>query len=316
MRPSLLPVVLLALLASGCDIFNRHVTTRFDTRVSTLDVFSRNDTLLVAAGDSGLLAFDISKPKAPRELWRAVLGRDCRCVIAAGGAAYIGTDSGVVVYLLASGGRTRLYAGGASQVVTGLAVDSARLYAATPDGITVFNLTAPDPVSFVPLAGEPTGLARRDSRLFVSLRDWGVRVFSVLPGDSLALDTLRLGRHNRAEGVTASPGGYCIISQGDSGVVVYYSPSPDTVRFDAAGSGSSLSTYATAATDGVQEVSIYVADSSTVTIDKVINRPETHSFSGEMDFAEFTGFTRRICRGGNGYVYTASGDAGVYIIRE
>ncbi len=316
MRPSLLPVVLLALLASTCDIFNPRTTTRFDTRASALDVFVRNDTLLVAAGDSGLLAFDISKPKAPRELWRTVLGRNGLCVIAAGGAAYVGTDSGVVDYNLASGDRTQLHCGGTSQVVTGLAVDSTRLYAATPDGVTVFNLTSPDPVRFVPLAGEPTGLARRDSRLFVSLRDWGVCILNILPGDSLVLDALRLGRHYRAEGVTVSPAGYCIISQADSGFVVCYSPFPDTIAFSAGGGGGNFPTYATAATDGVEEVSIYAADSSTVTIYKVINRPETRSFSEETGFGDFTGFTRRICRSGNGYVYTASGDAGVYIIRE
>ena len=316
MRPSLLPVVLLALLAAGCDLFNPHATTRFDMGASALDVFVRNDTLLVAAGDSGLLAFDISKPKAPRELWRAVLGRDSRCVIAAGGAAYVGTDSGVVTYHLASGDQTRLYCGGTSQVVTDITVDSDRLYAATPDGVTVFNLTSPDPVRFVPLAGEPTGLARRDSRLFVSLRDWGVCVLNTLPGDSFVLDTLRLGRHYRAEGVTVSVGGYCIISQADSGFLVYYSPSPDSAQMDAGGGGGDFPTYATAATDGVQEMSIYAADSSTVMIHKLINRPETGSFSTETDFAGFTGFTRRICLGGNGYVYTASGDAGVYIIRQ
>ena len=316
MRLSLLPVVLLALLASTCGIFNPRTTTHFDTRVSALDVFVRHDTLLVAAGDSGLLAFDVSKPKAPRELWHVVLGRDCRCVIAAGGDACVGTDSGALVYNLVSGGRTWLHCGGTSQVVTGLAVDSTRLYAATSDGVTVFNLTSPDPVRFVPLAGEPTGLARRDSRLFVSLHDWGVRVLNVLPGDSLALDALRLGRHYPAEGVTASSGGYCMVSQADSGFVVYYSPSPDSVRLVAGGGGGNFPTYATAATDGVEELSIYSADSSTVTIYKVINRPETSSFSEETGFGDFTGFTRRVCRGGNGYVYTASGDAGVYIIRE
>jgi hypothetical protein len=159
-------------------------------------------------------------------------------------------------------------------------------------------------------------LARRDSRLFVSLRDWGVCVLNTLPGDSFVLDTLRLGRHYRAEGVTVSVGGYCIISQADSGFLVYYSPSPDSAQMDAGGGGGDFPTYATAATDGVQEMSIYAADSSTVMIHKLINRPETGSFSTETDFAGFTGFTRRICLGGNGYVYTASGDAGVYIIRQ
>jgi hypothetical protein len=313
MRPGLLPVVLLALLASTCDIFNPHATTRFDMGASALDVFVRNDTLLVAAGDSGLLAFDISKPKAPRELWRAVLGRDSRCVIAAGGYAFVGTDSGVLAYRLVSGDRTWLQCGGSNQFVAGLAADSTRLYAASGDGVTVFNLPSMAPVRYAPLAGDPTGLARRDTRLFVSLRDWGVRVFNVVSADSLALDTLQLGRHNRAEGVTMSVGGHCIISQADSGLQVVYSPTPDTVRVDAAGG---FPNYGVAATDGVQEVSIYAADSSTVMIHKLIKKPEMSSFSTTMDFAEFTGFTRRICLGGNGYVYTASGDAGVYIIRE
>jgi len=316
MRLSLLPLVLLGLLASSCDLFNSHATTRFDTGASALDVFVRNDTLLVAAGDSGLLGYDITKPKAPRELWRANIGMACGCVIAAGGGAYVGTDSGVLVYSLVSGGRTWLHCGGTSQFVAGLAADSTRLYAATIDGVTVFDLSSAEPVRYVPVTGEPTGLARRDSRLFVSLRDWGVRVFNILPGDSFVLDTLRLGRHYRAEGVTVSVGGYCVISQADSGVVVCYSPSPDTIGFGAGGGGGSFPTYATSATDGVQEVSIYAADSSTVMIHKLINRPETGSFSTETDFAGFAGFTRRICRGGNGYVYTASGEAGVYIIRE
>ncbi|MCX6844215.1 MAG: hypothetical protein NTX53_18295 [candidate division WOR-3 bacterium] len=315
LRKTLTAAVLAALLTATitCDLFNPRTTTHFQTNSSAADVFARNDTLLVAAGDSGLLAFDISKPKAPRELWRAVLGGDCRCVIADGAAAYVGTDSGVVVYQFQTGDRTRLNAGGTSQVVTGLTADSDRLYAATADGITVFDLTSPEPIKYLPVAGEPTGLARRDSRLFVSLRDWGVRVLNVLPGDSLVLDTLRLGRHTRAEGVTASAGGYCIISQAHSGVVIYYSPTPDTVRMDAGGGG--FITYASTATDGVQEVSIYTADSSTVMINKIIKKPGESSFSGEVG-PDLSGFTRRICLGGNGYVYTASGDAGVYIIRE
>ena len=286
---SLTATVLAALLVATsitCDLFNPHATTRFDTRGSALDVFARNDTLLVAAGDSGLLAFDISKPKAPRELWRIVVTSYCRCVTAENGVAYIGTNAGVVAYGLAHGTRAQFPCGGTSQVVTGLAVDSTRLYAAASDGVTVFSLAAPDSAKFVPLAG-----------------------------DSLALDTLQLGKHNRAEGVIMSPGGYCIISQGDSGVVVYHSPTPDSVELNGGGGGASQPTYATAATDGVRQVYIYEADSSTVVISNLDERGGA-SFGSEMDFAKFTGFTRRICIGGNGYVYTASGDAGVYIIRE
>ncbi|GEM_PF-3538895 len=313
MKPRYLAFALLALLAVGCDVFNPRTTTQFQTSSSAIDVFARNDTLLVAAGDSSLLALDITKPKSPRELWHTNLGRECRCVIAKGAAAYVGTDSGVVVYNLPTGDRTWQYGGGTSQVVASLVADSSRLYVATVDGVTVFDLTSPEPVKYIPMTGEPTGLARRDSRLFVSLRDWGVRVFNILPGDSFALDTLQLGRHNLAEGVTISTGGYCIISQADLGMVIYYSPTPDTVRLDAAGGG--FVTYASAATDGVQEVSIYAADSSAVTVYKIINKPGEVSFAEEM-WPDLSGFTRRICLGGNGYVYTASGDAGIYIIRE
>jgi hypothetical protein len=319
-RRILTAAVLAALLVATsvtCDLFNPHATTRFDIGASVQDVFVRHDTLLVAAGDSGLYAFDISKPKAPRELLRADLGRDCRCVVVQIGriVACVGTDSGVVLYHLANGASQRLLCAGSSQVVNALIVDSSdRILAATADGVTVFDPNLP--MKFIPMSGEPTGLAQRDSRLFVSLRDWGVRVFNILPGDSFALDTLRLGRHNRAEGVTVSAGGYCIVSQGDSGVVVYYSPTPDTVDLCGGGGGSSTSTYAAAATDGTKEVTIYSADSSSVTINKLTNGPGGRSFGGEVGFAEFTGFTRRICRGGNGYVYTASGDAGVYVIRE
>jgi hypothetical protein len=315
MKSRYLALALLGLLAVGCDVFNPRTTTHFQTSSNTIDVFARNDTLLVAAGDSSLFAFDITKPKSPRELWHTNLGRDCRCVIAKGAAAYVGTDSGVVVYNLSTGGRTWQYAGGAGQAVAALAADSTRLFAATADGVTVFDLTSPDPVKYIPMAGEPTGLARRDSRLFVSMRDWGVRVFNILPGDSFVLDTMQLGRHNRAEGVTVSAGGYCVISQADSGVVIYYSPAPDTVWPDAGGGGMNNPTYAAAATDGTQEVSIYSADSSTVMIGKLIHKPEEGSISFEVG-PDLSGFTRRICLGGNGYVYTASGDAGIYIIRE
>jgi len=315
MKPRYLVLALLVLLAVGCDVFNPRTTTHFQTSSNAVDVFARNDTLLVAAGDSSLLAFDISKPKEPRELWHANLGRDCRCVIAVGAAAYVGTDSGVAVYHLPTGDRTRQSVGGSSQVVTGLVVDSARLYAATADGVTVFSLTSPDPVRYIPMAGEPTGVARHDSRLFVSLRDWGVRVFNILPGDSFALDTLQLGRHCRAEGVTVSTGGYCIISQGDSGILTYYTPTPTSYPFGGGGGGGGRSAYAAAATDGVEQAAFYLADSSTVTFTEIINRPGTGSFSEEIG-PDLHGFTRRICLGGNGYVYTASGDAGIYIIRE
>ena len=315
MKPIYLGLAVLALLTAGCDVFNPRTTTHFQTSSNAVDVFARNDTLLVAAGDSTLFAYDISSPKAPRELWRANLERDCRCVIFVGAAAYVGTDSGIIIYHIPSGDRTlQVGGGGTSQVVAGLVADSSRLYVATVDGVTVFDLTSPDPVKFIAMAGEPTGLSRRDSRLFVSLRDWGVRVFNILPDDSFALDTLQLGRHNRAEGVTVSTGGYCIISQGDSGVSTYYTPSADSFGLSGGG-GSNTSSFAAAATDGVQEMSFYTAASSTVTVNKVINKPGEASFSAEVG-PDLPGFTRRICRGGNGYVYTASGDAGVYIIRE
>lgn len=314
MKPRYLTLALLVLLAVGCDVFNPRTTTQFQTSSSTVDVFARNDTLLVAAGDSSLLAFDITKAKAPRELWHTNLGRDCRCVIAVGAAAYVGTDSGVVVYNLPTGDRTRQYVGGTGQVATALTADSTRLFAATADGVTVFDLTSPDPVKYIPMAGEPTGLARRDSRLFVSLRDWGVQVLNILPGDSFVLDTLRLGRRCRAEGVTVSPGGYCIISQGDSGIDMYYSPTPDTTQIEGGGGGGGTSAFASAATEEPKLVTFYEAESSKVEIYQLDNRSGV-SFGGE-DFASFTGFTRRICLGGNGYVYTASGNAGIYIIRE
>ncbi|MCX6844665.1 MAG: hypothetical protein NTX53_20570 [candidate division WOR-3 bacterium] len=321
-RTAALVVTLLAATSITCDLFNRHPTSRYATADIAWDVAARNDTLVVAQNDSGILFLDISNPKSPQHLQRLILFKKCVCVAFGARTVYAGLNKGLYGFNLeGSGGVFSLSPLGESAGVTALLEDSTRLYMASADGISVFDVThswVPDAIGFVPLAGRPTGLARHDSRLFVSLRDWGVRVFNVCPEESLGLvlDTTQLGKHNRAEGVTVSAGGYCIISQGDSGVVVYYSPTPDTVDLCGGGGGGSLSTYATAATDGVQEVSIYVADSSTVTIDKVINKPGTSSFSVEMDFADFTGFTRRICRGGNGYVYTASGEAGVYIIRE
>jgi hypothetical protein len=305
-----------------CDLFNKHPTSRYQTTGNALDLVSRNDTLFVVQGDTGLLLLDISNPKSPRELWWTCRGAGyyCRCLALGDSTILVGTDDGAFgIELGGSGGFFTLHPQGDSQAVTALLWDSTRLYMASADGISVFDVTrswVPDAIGFIPMAGHPTGLARRDSRLFVSLQDWGVRVFNVLPGDSLVLDTLQLGRHNRAEGVTVSAGGYCIISQADSGVVVYYSPTPDTVDLCGGGGGSSLSTYATAATDGAREVTIYSADSSSVTINKLTDGPDGGSFGGEVGFADFTGFTRRICRGGNGYVYTASGDAGVFIIRE
>jgi hypothetical protein len=315
MKSRYLVLALLGLLAVGCDVFNPRTTTHFQTSSNAVDVFARNDTLLVAAGDSSLLAFDITKPKAPRELWHTNLGRDCRCVIAKDAAAYVGTDSGVVLYDLSQGTRDRLLCGGVGQVVTALAADPTRLYAATADGITAFDLASNVAVKYIPMTGQPTGLARRDSRLFVSLYNWGVRVFNIMSGDSFALDTLQLGRHNRAEGVTMSAGGYCIVSQGDSGIAVYYSPTPDTVRYAAGGGDVNFPTYSAVATDGVQEVSIYSANSSTWMITKLVNKPTEMSISSETG-PDLQGLTRRICLGGNGYVYAASGDAGIYIIRE
>jgi hypothetical protein len=312
------PAALLVTTLVTCDLFNRHATTRFDIGTSALDVFAFNDTLLVVAEDSGVLVYDISDARTPRWLFRVGLA-GCRCIIARDGLAYIGTDNGVVVRDLAHATGDRLQCGGSSQVVTGLAADSDYLYAATGGGVTAFRRTSPNSVKFVAVSGEPTGLARRDSRLFVSLRDWGVRVFNIHPGESLelVLDTIHLGRHNRAEGVTVTPGGYCIISQGDSGVMAIYAPTPDSVGLHGGGGagGSGAASYATAATGGGQDVSIYVADSSTVTFCRLRHGPSGGSFSGELG-PDLEGFTRRICRGNNGYVYTASGDAGVYIIRE
>jgi hypothetical protein len=319
-KPRLLAVVMLVLLVAGCDFFNSHPTSRYATPAEALDVAARNDTLFVAQGDSCLQLFDISSPKSPKSLGRVgVFGR-CACLALGASAVYVGTEGDANGYHLPDGVMFRLEPQGDSQTVYALLEDSTRLFMAAADGISLFDVTGPGvpiPAGFVPLDGHPTGLARHDSRLFVSLRDWGVRVFNILAGDSFVLDTVHLGKRNRAEGVTLSGGGYCIISQADSGVVVYYSPSPDTVEPSGGGGGSNLATYATAASDGVEKVSIYAADSSAVTICNIIRKPDgKRSFSSEHGFAKFEGFTRRICRGGNGYVYTASGDAGVYIVRE
>lgn len=310
---------MVTLLAMGCDIFNPHPTTRYATSGQAQDVAARNDTLFVAQGDSGLLFLDISNPRSPRHLSRINMFSECRCLALGASVVYVGLEEDAYALNLSDGGVHRVEPQGDSQTIAALHEEPGRLFVAAADGISLFDVSnpgAPIPSRFIPVSGHPTGLARRDSRLFVSLRDWGVRVFNILPGDSFVLDTVRLGKRNRAEGVTVSEGGYCIISQADSGVVVYYSPSADTVEWIGGGGGSNLATYAAAASDGVEEVSIYTADSSMVTIHNIVNRPEKRSFSGETGFADFEGFTRRICRGGNGYVYTASGDAGVYIVRE
>jgi hypothetical protein len=315
MRPRLWPLLLLALLTTDCDVLLSPRTTHFAMHDGALDVFARNDTLLVAARDSGLLALDISRPISPREMWRADIGRVCNCVLAVGSAAFVGTDSGVLCYGLTVGDRTWLRCGGTSQAVCGLAADSLRLYAATDDGVTVYDLDSREMVRFVALAGLPRGLARHDSRLFVALRDWGVCLLHLLPGDSFSLDTLRLGNHARSEGVTVSAAGYCVVSQADSGFSLYYTPFPDTVRF-VAGGGGGFAAYSAALTDDTAEVSIYTADSSEVRLNRLVKRPGSLFFSDEGDFGQFAGFSRRICLGGNGYAYTASGDAGMYIIRE
>jgi len=315
MKPGYLALALLGLIAVGCDDFTPRTATQFQTSSNTVDVFARNDTLLVATSDSGLLAFDISKPKEPRQLWRANLGRDCRCLITVGAAAYVGTDSGIVIYHIPTGDRTRQYAGGTSQVVTGLVADSTRLYAATADGITAFDLASSVAVKYIPLAGEPTGVARHDTRLFVSLRDWGVRMLSILPGDSFVLDTLQLGQHSGAEGVIVTANGFCVALQGNAGANFECTPAPDSIVWGGGGSGGNNSAYGAAATDGTEEVSVYVADSTRVEFTTITNKPGESSISTE-EGSDLNGFTRRICLGGNGYVYTASGDAGIYIFRE
>jgi hypothetical protein len=314
MKSRYLALALLGLLAVGCDVPSRHTTTRFDVTGHVRDVAAYHDTLL-AATDISLLTYDISVPESPRVLEVVPLSRRANCLIVNDGIAYVGTDSGIAVCPVAGGTMAELYCGGTSQSVAGLTADSARLFAATSDGVTVFRLAEPESARFIPMAGGPTGVARHDSRLFVSLDDWGLRVLDMLPGDSFVLDTLQLGAHTRAEGVTVSSGGYCIISQGPSGVLTYYTPAPDSFPFGGGGGGGDRSAYAAAATDGVEQATFYLADSSAVTFTKIINRPGTASFGEEIG-PDLEGFTRRICLGGNGYVYTASGDAGIYIIRE
>jgi hypothetical protein len=314
MKPRYLALALLGLFALGCDVASRHATTRFDVTGHVRDVAAYKDTLL-AATDVSLLTYDISEPESPRALGVVALGHRANCLIARDGKAYVGTDSGITVCPIAGGPATQLRCGGTNQAVSGLTTDSTRLYAAAGDGITVFRLATPESTQFIPMAGEPTGVARHDSRLFVSLDDWGVRVLNVLPGDSFVLDTVHLGDHTRAEGVTVSSGGYCIISQGPSGALTLYTPTPDSFPYGGGGGGGDRSAYATAATDGVEQAAFYLADSSAVSITEIINRPGTVSFSQEIG-PDLEGFTRRICLGGNGYVYTASGDAGIYIIRE
>jgi hypothetical protein len=314
MKPRYLGLTLLALLTAGCDVYSRHATTRFDVGGHVRDVAAYKDTL-VAVTDVSLLTYDISAPESPHALRVVALGRRANCLIVIDGIAYVGTDSGIAVCPVAGGTEAELHCSGASQAVAGLTADSTRLFAATGDGVTVFTLATPESTRFIPMVGGPTGVARHDSRLFVSLDDWGVRVLNILPGDSFALDTVHLGGHTRAEGVTVSSGGYCIIPQGTSGVLTQYTPAPDSFPFGGGGGGDGRSAYAAAATDGVEQAAFYLADSSAVTFTKIINRPGTVSFGEEIG-PDLEGFTRRICVGGNGYVYTASGDAGIYIIRE
>jgi len=314
---------LLVATAVTCDIFNRHPTTRFATADLALDVAVRNDTLVVAQNDSGILFLDISNPKSPQHLQRLILFKKCVCVAFGDSTVYAGLNKGLYGFdLRGTGGVFSLSPLGESAGVTALLEDSTRLYMASADGISLFDVTrswVPDAIRFYPLAGHPTGLARHDSRLFVSLRDWGVRVFNIMPGESLelVLDTIRLGRHNRAEGVTCTPGGYCIIAQGDSGMIAIYTPTPDSVGSHGGGGagGAGTASYATAAAGDAKETSIYTADSSTVTFNKITYGATGGSISGEVG-TNLEGFTRRICLGGNGYIYTASDDAGVYIIRQ
>ncbi len=225
MKPRLLAVVVLALLAAGCDFFNSHPTSRYATSGQALDVAARNDTLFVAQGDSGLLFLDISNPRSPRHLSRINMFSECRCLALGASVVYVGIEEDAYALNLSDGGVHRVEPQGDSQTIAALLEEPGRLFVAAADGISLFdaNPGAPIPSRFIPVPGHPTGLARHDSRLFVSLRDWGVRVFNILPGDSFALDTVHLGKRNRAEGVTVSEAGYCIISQADSGVVVYYS---------------------------------------------------------------------------------------------
>lgn len=313
-KPTHLALALLVLLCASCNLPDYHPTTRFDVGAHVRDVAVYTDTLL-AVTDEGLLTYDISAPEAPRALRTTRLGRGANCLIATGGIAYVGTDSGIAVCPISGGAPTTLYCCGTSQTVAGLTTDSTRLYAAAGDGVTIFGLATPESTHFIPVPGEPTGVARHDSRLFVSLNDWGVRILNMLPNDSFAFDTMHLGWHARAEGVTVSPGGYCIIPQGATGCLRCYTPAPDSNPFSGGGGGGNKSAYGAAATDGVEQAYVYLADSTAVTFTTITNRPGTGSFAEEFG-PDLQGFTRRICIGGNGYLYTASGDAGIYIIRE
>jgi hypothetical protein len=312
-----LALVAALLLSSGCDLFSRHETTRFAINGDVLDVAVRNDTLLVGVGDSGLLVFDIARPWAPREMLHVVPGRRCLRVLWGADAVYAGTDSGVALWTPGSNAWSWLYSTGASQTVTGMALGSDRLYVSFTDGIGLFEVSTGSALRFVPLPGNPTDVALHDSRLLVALRDRGACLFDLLPGDSLEPDTLFLGRHNRAEGVAFSASGHCIVSQGDSGVTLFYSPAADTIRLrGAVGPSEGRSAYGVVAVNKGEEVVVYVADSTDLTTIRMLDKADTFDLSAENRFPGLEGFTRRVCMGGNGFVYTASGDAGVYIIRQ
>jgi hypothetical protein len=318
--PAVLVILSLICASLNCGLFSRRCIWRYPAAVMALDVAARNDTLVVAQGDSGLVFLDISSPTSPRHLQRLAPLSRCNCVAFGGSTVYVGTDEYCYGFSLATGGDFRLVPLGDSARVTALVEDSTLLYVASDDGISIFDVahsSVPSAVGFVPLAGRPTGLARRDSRLFVSLQDWGVRVCDIGTAEALAVvpETLTLGRHSRAEGVTVTTSGYCIAAQGDSGVVIYYTPTPDTV-IPLGGGGSSYPSYSTAATGGLSEVLIYASDSSTITLLKLIERTDSGSITIDGGLGKLDGFTRRICLANNGYVYSASGEAGIYIVGE
>jgi hypothetical protein len=162
-------------------------------------------------------------------------------------------------------------------------------------------------IQSVDLPNTCADISRPDWRVFCATPGYGVlRIYYYYPGDSVNVGVNRLSEN--AFGVSATAGGICLIAQGEAGIAEWDTPNQSGEYFK-----RQIDTRGRAMKAVWDDIAyVYVCDSSGLDVLHFDWEPgtveETHYYSLE-------GFTRRAVLAG-GYVYTASGDAGVWMVKQ
>ncbi|MCX6841894.1 MAG: hypothetical protein NTX53_06415 [candidate division WOR-3 bacterium] len=301
---------LLVLLAAGCGLFKQRPVWHYDTPGQAMDICIHNSVAYIADGDSGLLALSLDGRTTPTRLWRLDLGKAI-AVAATDSVVYVGRDhGGFTVVDLSTRYCMSFSDPGTDGGVVAFVVESLRLYVGGKEGLSVYDISDRwhmNLIQSIDLPNNCADICRPDWRVFCAMPGYGVlRIYYYYPGDSVNVGINRLGED--AFGVSATAGGICLIGQGQYGIAEWGTPNMSEEYFV-----RNIDTRGHAYKAVWDDIAyVYVCDSLGLDVLHFDWEPGTVK---ETHYYTLDGNTRRAALA-YGYVYTASGDAGVWIVKQ